>query len=180
MLKEILEKTDDKLVAFAEQYREYYNSNIENFKIEYENYFNTINTNISLSVLDYIKIYQVFGYKDDKISAFVRASLIHFYFFNISDFIKKREEFAIYSFIDIFYCDPLFFENKENLIVFFEVTYPILLLETNDMSSFLAIACMRYITILGSENEGKIFLEKYLSENKTGIYIEDVTEELKR
>ncbi|MEF9477668.1 hypothetical protein OWR28_08025 [Chryseobacterium sp. 1B4] len=46
------------------------------------------------------------------------------------------------------------------------------------MSSFIAIACMRYIAILGSEKEGKIFLEKYLQENKNGIYIEDVKEEL--
>uniref|UniRef100_A0AAU6WT92 Uncharacterized protein n=1 Tax=Chryseobacterium endophyticum TaxID=1854762 RepID=A0AAU6WT92_9FLAO len=45
------------------------------------------------------------------------------------------------------------------------------------MSSFIAIACMRYIAILGSE-KGKIFLEKYLNENKSGAYIEDVEEEL--
>lgn len=63
-------------------------------------------------------------------------------------------------------------------MLFFEVTYPILLLKTEDMSSFIAIACMRYIAILGSEKVGKIFLERYLNENKNGVYIEDVEEEL--
>uniref|UniRef100_A0AAU6WT14 Uncharacterized protein n=1 Tax=Chryseobacterium endophyticum TaxID=1854762 RepID=A0AAU6WT14_9FLAO len=41
MLKEILRKTDDELVAIGEQYRKFYSSNIESFKIEYEDYFNT-------------------------------------------------------------------------------------------------------------------------------------------
>ncbi|WP_378106692.1 hypothetical protein [Chryseobacterium sp. sg2396] len=178
MLKEILRKTDDELVAIGEQYRKFYSSNIESFKIEYEDYFNTSKKNISLIVSDYIKIYQLFGYNEDEISTFIREKLTSFYLFNISNLIINREEFAIYSFIDIFYCDPLFFKNKESLIVFFEVTYPILLLKTEDMSSFIAIACMRYIAILGSEKEGKIFLEKYLNENKSGAYIEDVEEEL--
>jgi hypothetical protein len=178
MLKELLKKTDDELVSISEQYRKYYNSNFETFKIEYENYANTTKKELLLLVLDYIKIYQLFGYNQDEISFFIRKKLVSFYLLNISDFIKKEDEFVIYSFIDIFYCDPLFFENKENLTTFFELTYPILLLKTEDMSSFIAIACMRYIAILGSEKEGKIFLEKYLYENKNGIYIEDVKEEL--
>lgn len=178
MLKEILEKTDDEMVILSEKYREYYHSNIENFKIEYKNYFDTTKKDISLLVLDYIKIYQLFGYKEDEISTFIRKTLISFYLLNISNFIEKEEEFVIYSFIDIFYCDPLFFENKDNLIMFFETTYPILSLKTEDMSSFIAVACMRYIAILGSEKKGKIFLEKYLQENKDGIYVEDVKDEL--
>jgi hypothetical protein len=178
MLQEILKKTDDELITLGEQYRKYYHTNIENFKIEYENYFDTTKKDISLLVLDRIKIYHLFGFKEDEISVFIRKKIISFYLLNIFDFIEKKEEFAIYSFIDIFYCDPLFFENKESLIKFFEVTYPILLLKTDDMSSFIAIACMRFIAILGSEKEGEIFLEKYLNENNDGIYIEDVKEEL--
>lgn len=178
MLKEILKKTDDELVALSEQYRKHYDSNIESFKIEYENYFNTTKKDISLLVSDYIKIYQLFGYKEDELSDFIREKIISFYLLNISDFLAKKEEFAIYSFIDIFYCDPLFFKEKENLITFFEITYPILFLETEDMSSFIAIACMRFIAILGSEKVGRVFLERYLIENKNGIYIGDVNEEL--
>ncbi|SIQ40069.1 hypothetical protein [Chryseobacterium sp. RU33C] len=178
MLKELLKKTDDDLVSISEQYRKYYNSNLEIFKIEYENYANTTKKELPLLVLDYIKIYQLFGYNQDELSFFIRRKIVSFYLHNISDFIKKEDGFVIYSFIDIFYCDPLFFENKETLTTFFEATYPILSLKTEDMSSFIAIACMRYIAILGSEKEGKIFLEKYLQENKNGIYIEDVKEEL--
>ncbi|WP_223609551.1 hypothetical protein [Chryseobacterium sp. OSA05B] len=178
MLKEILEKTDDELIMLGEQYKKYYNTNIENFKIEYEIYFNTTKKDVSLLVLDLIKIYQLFGYNEDEISAFIRKKIISFYLSNISNFIKEREEFAIYSFVDIFYCDPLFFENKEDLMIFFESTYPILSLESEDMSSFIAIASMRYIAILGGEKEGKVFLERYLHENKNGIYIEDIKEEL--
>ncbi len=178
MLKEILKKTDDELVNLSNHYREYYHSNIKNFKIEYENYFETTTKDISLIVSDYIRIYQFFGYTEDEMSVFIREKMISFYLFKINDFIKNKEGYVIYSFIDVFYCDPLFFVNKEILITFFETTYPILLLKTEDMSSFIAVACMRYIAILGSEIEGKIFLEKYLHENKNGFYIEDVEEEL--
>lgn len=178
MLAEILKKTDDELVATGEEYRKFFSSNVEKFKIEYKNYFDTPQKNISFLVSDFIKIYQLFSYNEDKISTFIREKLVSFYLSNIFNLILNREEFTIYSFIDIFYCDPLFFQNKQSLITFFEVTYPILFIETKDMSSFIAIASMRYIVILGSEKEGRIFLERYLNENKKGVYIEDVEEEL--
>lgn len=108
MLKEILEKTDDELVTLGEQYRKYYNSHPENFKTEYGNYFGTTSKNISLIVLDYIKIYQIFGYKDGPISAFVRSSLTSFYLLNISDFIKKRKNLQYIHSLIFFIVIPYF------------------------------------------------------------------------
>jgi len=178
MFKDILGKPDQEQLAIAEQYRKYYNFHIEDFKTEYENYFDIVDKDTSLKALDYVKTYQLFGYNEDEISTYIRKKIESFYLSNISNFIVKKEEFAIYSFIDIFYCDPLFFQNKEDLKIFFDVTYPILSMETKNMSSFIAIACTRYIAILGSQTEGKIYLERYLYENDKGIYIEDIREEL--
>ncbi|MDQ1098571.1 MULTISPECIES: hypothetical protein [Chryseobacterium] len=178
MFKDILGKPDQEQLAIAEQYRKYYNFHIEDFKTEYENYFDIVDKDASLKALDYARTYQLFGYNKDEISIYIRKKIESFYLCNISNFIVKKEEFAIYSFIDIFYCDPLFFQNKENLKIFFDVTYPILFVETENMSSFIAIACTRYIAILGSQTEGKTYLERYLYENDKGIYIEDVREEL--
>ncbi|KIA96801.1 hypothetical protein OA93_16475 [Flavobacterium sp. KMS] len=135
------------------------------------------------SIHKLIEVYNLFDfYKtdlDNKFVSFLHFSFFDFYILNIEKMIKLREDFAIDVLIDLFYCDERYFEDKKNKEKFNEKTYPILLLDTDNLSTFIAISCSRFISILKSEDVYKCFLEKYLKETKNFIYQEEVMEALK-
>jgi len=136
------------------------------------------NLNNFNKLLYIIELYNIFEISEESIPIVKRLGKLIFsiYMKIVNNLIKDKNEYSIYTYIDFFYTNKEFLQESKDS--FFEATYPILSLETEDMSSFIAIACMRYIAILGSEKEGKIFLERYLHENKKGIYREDVEKEL--
>ncbi|MET3021396.1 hypothetical protein [Flavobacterium hydatis] len=87
--------------------------------------------------------------------------------------VRLREDFTIYALIDLFYCDMRYFEDKKNKEKFNKKTYPILLLDTDNLSTFIAVACLRFISIMESDTN-LVLLKKYLQESTNLIYEEEV------
>ncbi|KFF02755.1 hypothetical protein, partial [Flavobacterium hydatis] len=124
-----------------------------------------------------IEVYNLFDfYKTDLNNKFVRFlhfSFFDFYVLNIERMVRLREDFTIYALIDLFYCDMRYFEDKKNKEKFNKKTYPILLLDTDNLSTFIAVACLRFISIMESDTN-LVLLKKYLQESTNLIYEEEV------
>jgi hypothetical protein len=129
-----------------------------------------------------IHFYNSFDYhetdKHNKIVNFLEKSFYSFYLRNIDEMIKCRVDFIIYSLIDLFYCNKNYFHNNVENELFVKKTYPILELDTKNLSTFIAIACIRFISILAAI-QNIDFLEKYIKESKKKTYDFEVMEEIK-
>lgn len=114
---------------------------------------------------------------DDELRWHILDKTYDFYLSHIDKMIAKEQYFAIYELLDLFYSNSQVFEKSddERNSIFVEKSFPILLLEKEDHSSFIAIAGIRFLELLnwsGFKNT-KRFLEKFIAENHDNIHIAD-------
>jgi hypothetical protein len=94
--------------------------------------------------------------------------LYRFYRANIGRMIQHRQDYLIFTLIDLFVHEPDFFDSRpEYFIEFAEKTYPILAIYDEDLTSFIHNAERKYLQILRwlENNAGINLYSKFRNED---------------
>ncbi|WP_128331136.1 hypothetical protein [Apibacter sp. HY039] len=170
---------ENKTLSLTDKEKKYIEKYPEKFIEEINLYFQDLSTNYSDEFLfNIVNVYHFFSDDYGVISECFHRNFYSYYIDNISKMISCRYDFGIYTLIDLFYCYPAFFPYKNNNEEFIIKTYPILFLDIDNMSSYIAIASIRFIGIIANDIKGKFYLERYLNETKDNNYEEYILEEL--